>query len=157
MKTKLIAKLINLLVRLLNITYRFQFKNLDVVNSIRAQHQNTYLYGLWHQNLLAAICSEIGNPHVVIVSPSKDGELVAVTCQYFGNQCARGSSSRDGKKAMEEMVQIGDDVPETKGPPIQITVCVDAHHAHDMACPRPWYGPMGPFGPICVIYDQRSL
>ena len=33
---------------------------------------------------------------------------------------------------MEEMVQTGENVPETKGPPIQITVYVDADYAYDM-------------------------
>ena len=37
---------------------------------------------------------------------------------------------------VEEMMQTGKSVPRTKGPPIQITVYVDADHAHDMVTQR---------------------
>ena len=33
---------------------------------------------------------------------------------------------------VEVKVQTGENVPKIKGPPIQITIYVDADHAHDM-------------------------
>ncbi|MBT3583817.1 MAG: lysophospholipid acyltransferase family protein [Halobacteriovoraceae bacterium] len=105
MKIQIIARILNVFVRLLNASYRYRFMS-DLAEVRKTNPNNSYLLAVWHQNLLAGICAQIGTPHIVIVSPSKDGELVAITCQLFGNKCARGSSSRGGKKAMEEMVEI---------------------------------------------------
>lgn len=40
----------------------------------------------------------------VMISQSRDGEIGALATEYSGGKVARGSSSRGGKKAMEELV-----------------------------------------------------
>tara|TARA_R110002049_G_scaffold22203_4_gene79885 strand:- start:854 stop:1504 length:651 start_codon:yes stop_codon:yes gene_type:complete len=107
MKTKLIAFIVHLLVRLLGLTYRFEHKtNKEVEEAKSSQSKKSYLYAIWHQNIVASILSHMGKPHVCIVSASKDGELVAVTLKLLGHKSARGSSSKGGQKAMQEMVRI---------------------------------------------------
>lgn len=96
-----------LLVRLLSFTYRFEYLNREVVDNVlkTSPHKN-YLFSLWHQNLIGAIMSEIGNTHAVVVSPSRDGELVAKTCEWLGHATARGSSSRGGGSALKRMIKL---------------------------------------------------
>ncbi|MCR9204287.1 MAG: DUF374 domain-containing protein [Halobacteriovoraceae bacterium] len=107
-----------LFLRLLSFTYRFKYLNSDVLDEVKknSPYQN-YLFSLWHQNLIGAILSEMGNKHAVIVSPSKDGELVAKTCEWLGHETARGSSSRGGGSALKKMIKL-----LRKGIPGAITV-----------------------------------
>lgn len=94
-------------IRLLSLTYRFKYLNREVVDEVikTSPHKN-YLFSLWHQNLIGAILSEMGNKHAVIVSPSNDGELVAKTCEWLGHETARGSSSRGGGSALKRMIKL---------------------------------------------------
>lgn len=108
MLNKIIAKILYYLLKMLNLTYRYHF--IDATNKEKAKgmspHQ-TYVFALWHQNLLAGILAH-STPHdkfTMIISESKDGELVAVTCEQFGHEPARGSSTRGGQKALIEMVK----------------------------------------------------
>ncbi|MBC7540018.1 MAG: lysophospholipid acyltransferase family protein [Bacteriovorax sp.] len=106
MLTKIIAQLIYFCIRLLNLTYRYEFIGLEHKQKVQATHpQKTFTYALWHQNLIGAIFSHIGEHFTMVISESKDGELVAVTCEKFGHHPARGSSTRGGKKAMIEIVK----------------------------------------------------
>ncbi|MGZ3806690.1 MAG: lysophospholipid acyltransferase family protein, partial [Bacteriovorax sp.] len=106
MLTKIIAQIIYFLIRLLNFTYRYEFIGLENKEKARAQSKDkTFAYALWHQNLIGAIFSHIGEKFTMVISESKDGELVAVTCEKFGHLPARGSSTRGGKKAMIEIVK----------------------------------------------------
>jgi hypothetical protein len=106
MLTKLTAHLIYYFVRLLNFTYRYEFLGMEnKQKAINLSPHKTFIYALWHQNLIGAIFSHIGERFTMIVSESRDGELVAVTCERFGHLPARGSSTRGGKKAMIEIVK----------------------------------------------------
>lgn len=103
---QLLAQIIYTFIRVLNLTYRYHFIGLE--NKIKAQAlhpQKTFAYAIWHQNLIGAIFSHIGERFTMVISESKDGELVAVTCQKLGHHPARGSSTRGGKKAMLEIVR----------------------------------------------------
>ena len=104
--TQIFAHILNILVRLLNFTYRYQFVGLE--NKTRAIESNpnkTFVYSVWHNNLVALILSHIGQPFTMVISESKDGELVAVTCEKFGYKPSRGSSTRGGKKALIEIIK----------------------------------------------------
>lgn len=92
-------------IRLLSLTYRYKYLNPEVLDKVKKE-SNSYIFSLWHQNLIGAILSQIGSPHAVIVSPSRDGELVAKTCEWMGHITARGSSSRDGQKALKKMISF---------------------------------------------------
>ncbi len=106
MKIKILAQLIYCFVRILNSTYRYEFIGLDYKKRAKETLPNkTYIYALWHQNLIGAIFSHIGEKFSMVISESKDGELVAVTCERFGHLPARGSSTRGGKRALIEIVK----------------------------------------------------
>ena len=94
------------LIRLLSLTYRYQFIGLENKKKAKDNSLNgSYVYALWHQNLIGAILSHIGEKFTMVISESDDGELVAVTCEKFGHLPARGSSTRGGKKALIEIVK----------------------------------------------------
>lgn len=107
MKIKIIAQLIYYIIRVLNLTYRYEFIGAENKAKARAlSSTNTYAFALWHQNLIGAIFSHIGEEKfTMVISESKDGELVAVTCEKFGHVPARGSSTRGGKRALMEIVR----------------------------------------------------
>ncbi len=106
MMNNLIAHALNILIRLLNSTYRYEFIGLEnKQKAIDSNASKTFVYAVWHQNLVATILSHIGQPFTMVISESKDGELVAVTCEKFGYLPARGSSTRGGKKALMEIIK----------------------------------------------------
>jgi len=94
-------------IRLMSFTYRYKIINQDHLNEVKNRSlYGNYLFGLWHQNLIGAILSQLNNPHAVVVSSSKDGELVAKTCEWLGHKSTRGSSSRGGTGAMKGMIKL---------------------------------------------------
>ena len=106
MQTKILAQVIYFFIRILNLTYRYEFVGLDYKKKAKETLPNkTFVYALWHQNLVGAIFSHIGERFTMVISESSDGELVAITCEKFGHIPARGSSTRGGKKALIEIVK----------------------------------------------------
>ncbi len=63
------------------------------------------LFVSWHQGLLYYLYHFRNRNGLIMVSRSKDGDLIARVLKLFGFQTARGSSSRGGKEAMYEMIQ----------------------------------------------------
>jgi lysophospholipid acyltransferase (LPLAT)-like uncharacterized protein len=66
---------------------------------------------IWHQNLLPGILAQTGNPHIVIISKSRDADPVAYACKKLGHMIVRGSSKRGdvdkgGKLAKEKMIDF---------------------------------------------------
>jgi lysophospholipid acyltransferase (LPLAT)-like uncharacterized protein len=63
------------------------------------------LFVSWHQGLLYYAYHFRNRDGLVMVSRSKDGEIIARLLKLFGFQSARGSSSRGGKEALEVMIE----------------------------------------------------
>jgi len=64
------------------------------------------LFVSWHQGLLYYAYHFRNRQGIVMVSQSRDGELIARTLERLGFMSARGSSSRGGKDALNTMVEI---------------------------------------------------
>lgn len=108
-KVKILSKVLYYIIRLLNLTYRFEFHNVQRRELARESHpQKLFIYAIWHQNIIAALLSHLVRKEffTMIISESKDGEFIARTCAHIGHQPARGSSTRGGKRAMVEMIQF---------------------------------------------------
>ena len=108
MKIKIISQILYLFIRLLNFTYRYQYIGKE--NKALAKSKSpagSFIFACWHQNLIGTMLSHSTGEesYTMIVSESKDGELVAVTCEKFGHKPVRGSSTRGGKKAVLEIVK----------------------------------------------------
>lgn len=107
MKRKILAQLVYIFVRLLVFTYRFKHIEREKLSDIRSNSPyNNFIFGIWHQNLLSGIFAQTGEQFAVIVSSSKDGELVSTTCEKLGHKVARGSSNRGGKEAMYNLISL---------------------------------------------------
>jgi lysophospholipid acyltransferase (LPLAT)-like uncharacterized protein len=125
MKKKLISYLIYYFIRLINLTYRYEFVGLENKKKARALHpKGAFVFAIWHQNLIPGILAHGDEQYTMIISESKDGEIVAVTCEKLGHKPSRGSSTRGGKKALIEMVKnVKSGIPGAltvdgpKGPP----------------------------------------
>lgn len=105
MKLWLKVNLSFLFISLLAKTYRFRALNPDVQLTSLENNPN-YIFALWHQNLIGSIYSQKNKPHAVVVSPSRDGELVATAVERLGHKVARGSSSRGGASALKKMIRL---------------------------------------------------
>ena len=65
-----------------------------------------YIGILWHKDFLFALDFFRRRKIVVMVSRSKDGELVARTLHRLGYRTARGSSSAGGREALLELTRM---------------------------------------------------
>ncbi len=103
------------LLRLLRKSLKF-----EVVNQPHAGLKCIYMF--WHRNLLPLCLHRLGDPIAVLVSASKDGELLAGPLSELGYKTVRGSSSREGFRAIKEMIrtsrhcQLGITPDGPKGP-----------------------------------------
>ncbi len=93
-------KLGALLLRLLRKTLKFEAINQETSDRIRC------IYMFWHRNLLLMTLQRIDQGAAVMVSSSKDGEMIAGPLSELGYIPVRGSSSRKGSMAMREMIRM---------------------------------------------------
>lgn len=66
-----------------------------------------FISPFWHEQLLLMIKCYRGPGVKILISASKDGELIARTMELFGHGTIRGSSSRGGAAALRSLVQAG--------------------------------------------------
>ena len=64
------------------------------------------IYSFWHRDMIPLLFQRKFEKIAVLISPSKDGELIAGPAQVLGFKTARGSSSRRGIKALKEMMEL---------------------------------------------------
>lgn len=108
----LISSLIYYLVRALNSTYRYRFLAVENLQEacINSKDKN-YIFATWHQNCFHGVLAQNTRTHVVIISKSKDGNIVDFICQKMGHFVVRGSSKnssgvdKGGKAAKEQMIE----------------------------------------------------
>lgn len=63
------------------------------------------LFVSWHQGLLYYVYHFRNRDGIIMVSRSKDGEIIDRVLKLFGFRSARGSSSRGGKEALQVMTE----------------------------------------------------
>jgi lysophospholipid acyltransferase (LPLAT)-like uncharacterized protein len=61
---------------------------------------------LWHQRIFFMLQEHMSRHPIVMVSQSKDGEIIARVMHRLGYALARGSSSRGGKEALDEVIDF---------------------------------------------------
>ena len=106
MAIKLLSILLYLIIRLLNLSYRYKFINREVFEKSKKAHpQGIHACAFWHQNIIATFLAHLGESYVVMASASKDGELIANALKWVGHHPVRGSSKRGGTQALELMIE----------------------------------------------------
>ena len=66
------------------------------------------IYSFWHRNIIPLVFLRKFENAVVLISSSEDGELIAGPCRILGFKTVRGSSTRNGIKAMKEMITLSE-------------------------------------------------
>jgi lysophospholipid acyltransferase (LPLAT)-like uncharacterized protein len=88
------------LLRLLKNTIRW-----EVINQPPSNYPS--INAFWHRNLLILTMQRIDDNVVVMVSSSRDGQLIAGPLSRLGYLPVRGSTTRQGASALKEMVRLG--------------------------------------------------
>ncbi len=89
-------------VSLWNLTLRVRFVNTEARD--RTTAAGTCIYAFWHGNMFLLLNAARQNGIVIPVSESPDGEIMARLLRRFGFDSVRGSSSRNGHRALYGMV-----------------------------------------------------
>jgi len=76
------------------------------VQSLWAKSENAIL-AFWHEQLLLMVKGYRGPGSKILISASKDGELIARVMARFGQGTVRGSSTRGGRAAFRTLVDLG--------------------------------------------------
>lgn len=91
------------LLELLGRTWRIEWRH-DPHASDRAPGDGGSIYAFWHARILALTFIHRGRGAAVLVSRSRDGELIARVIERLGFVTARGSSTRGGGEGALEML-----------------------------------------------------
>lgn len=65
-----------------------------------------FIYSIWHENMLVIATVKSAAPVTALVSQHRDGEIIADLSNFYGMKCIRGSSTRGGTDAVEEIIRI---------------------------------------------------
>jgi len=65
-----------------------------------------FIFCFWHDQLLEMIKGYRGPGIRILISASKDGELITRVMRCFGHDAVRGSSSRGGRAAVRQMLHL---------------------------------------------------
>ena len=92
-----------MLVRLLSRTYRYEL--VDEQNEQRTlDAYGSVVYASWHQRFFPGITLFAARkPIAIMISQSRDGEMIARVVDMLGWRPVRGSSSRGGSRALKEI------------------------------------------------------
>ncbi|MCD4819899.1 MAG: lysophospholipid acyltransferase family protein [Candidatus Cloacimonetes bacterium] len=64
------------------------------------------IYAFWHRNMIPLLFFRRNEGVVIMISSSKDGELISGPAEALGFQSARGSSTRGGSSAIKMMIKM---------------------------------------------------
>ncbi|WP_319408521.1 lysophospholipid acyltransferase family protein [uncultured Desulfosarcina sp.] len=92
-----------LLVKIISRTYRYRL--VDTENEQRALENNgAVVYASWHQRFFPGITFfATRKPIAIIISQSRDGEMISRVVDILGWRSVRGSSSKGGTRALKEL------------------------------------------------------
>jgi lysophospholipid acyltransferase (LPLAT)-like uncharacterized protein len=100
-----LPKLVYFLIRLLYATMRVRVIGGEIPRAFHRRGEGT-INVFWHARLLLLPFSYTGERIYVLISSHGDGEIIANVMKCFGFHLVRGSSSKGGKAAFQEMVQL---------------------------------------------------
>ena len=92
-------------IRFLYLTNRTEILGEDHPRSFWTRGEQV-IFSCWHDQLLMMVMAYHGPGAKILISSSKDGELIARTMRYFGQGAVRGSSSRGGRAAFKELLDL---------------------------------------------------
>lgn len=111
--------LIGLFIRALGKSIRFSTSGYEKIRERWEQHLPS-IYALWHQRLLMMPLTYDGHGLFVLISDSRDGELISRAVSHLGVKSVRGSATRGGTVGFRRLVGVlrnGGDVAITPDGP----------------------------------------
>jgi lysophospholipid acyltransferase (LPLAT)-like uncharacterized protein len=93
------------IIRLLRTLMRIEFVGEEEPRRFWERREHVIL-AFWHDQLLLMVTGYRGPGAKILISASKDGELIARTMRYFGQEAVRGSSTRGGRAAFKELLAL---------------------------------------------------
>jgi len=90
--------IIAILLLLLGFTFKY--------NILTPKPKGIVIYAFWHRNMIPLLFLRKFEKIVILISSSKDGELIAGPAKVLGFLTARGSSRRGGSKAVKEIIKL---------------------------------------------------
>ncbi len=92
-----------LLVKLISRTYRYRLVEPENEQRVLDTH-GTVIYASWHQRFFPGFTLfATRQPIAIMISQSRDGEMVTRIMEMLGMRSVRGSSSRGGVRALKEL------------------------------------------------------
>ncbi len=71
--------------------------------------EGNVIYAFWHRNMIPLLFLHKFEKAVILISNSKDGDLIAGPAHALGYLTSRGSSRRGGSSAMKKLVKLSKD------------------------------------------------
>jgi hypothetical protein len=109
----------SLFIRALHATLRVSHVGVENIANVPQ-----YIIAFWHSHLLMMLHSRYRRPISVLISQSRDGEIIARVFDYYDVESSRGSSTRGGTAALRDLLRAARDgknivfTPDgPKGPP----------------------------------------
>jgi lysophospholipid acyltransferase (LPLAT)-like uncharacterized protein len=106
-------------IRMLRATSWLRFHGAEEIRAMEAADRR-FVLAFWHRHLLMMRYAYRGRGISVLISQSRDGELIAQTIERLGISTARGSSSRGaiaGLRALLRQARAGQDIAFTPDGP----------------------------------------
>jgi hypothetical protein len=101
----LAPRLASWVIRLLRAALRVEFLGEESPKAFWARGEPVIL-AFWHDQLLLMVQGYRGPGAKILISASRDGELIARTMACFGQGAVRGSSTRGGRAAFRAMMEL---------------------------------------------------
>jgi lipopolysaccharide heptosyltransferase II len=99
MKAKTMARIVSFFVFLIDKTLRKKYLNETQIFPTQA------IYPFWHGDEFAMLLNNQNKDICIMVSLSKDGEVLAETLEIFGYRTVRGSSNKGAQRALIEIIR----------------------------------------------------
>lgn len=100
-----LPKLIYLIIRALHASMRVRIIGAEIPQAFHDRGEGA-IYAFWHARLLMLPFAYTGKGATVLISSHRDGEIIANVAKRLGLGLVRGSSSKGGREALQEMVQL---------------------------------------------------
>ena len=104
LKDNLIGIFGNLFINSLFFTTKIETVGYNNVSSIFSSKK--FIFALWHSRILLMTYMHKESECAIIVSSSKDGEIISRILQRQGNKTVRGSTSRGGVRALAGLIRV---------------------------------------------------
>jgi len=106
MKILFLPPIIFIVYKLYMLTVRFKEPRLPEKITNRLKSGDNYIVAHFHQDEIALIQRRTNSNYCVMTSTSTDGEVMRRFLTMLGYKCVKGSTSKDGTRALLELIKL---------------------------------------------------